>query len=493
LNFIPTSKAVRLVQFVVALASVVMFSTNALAFTINIVPVAYSGRWEILGATSPITGPQTVALDVGIHTIQVGGSSAGRFNIEVAATGDVTSLNPAAATSIGNVLTFNTVPVIVDTGAYRSNSRAGWFMLSVTNEVNSSPLTLNVVPALGYIIQVGGSSAGRFNIQVAATGDVTSLNPAAATSIGNELIFGSTVINVDPGSFTGSWSILSVTNSVSGSLAVTVVPGLGYRFSTGSGFQDFSVAEPCAVAPAAFLLGGFTFNITCGAPDTDNDGVPDETDNCPQIANPNQVDQDLDGLGNLCDLDRDGDGVDNLVDNCPDFENADQVDLDGDGMGDACEADDDNDGVVDELDNCPLNSNPDQANSDGDSEGDACDADDDNDGIVDEFDNCPFHVNLDQADSDNDGDGDVCDGDVDGDGVPNDVDLCPLSPLDRAINADGCTGVQFVARQCVQESFVQHGQYVSCVAHAANEAVEQGLLAPNEKAQLVKEAAQSKK
>jgi hypothetical protein len=53
--------------------------------------------------------------------------------------------------------------------------------------------------------------------------------------------------------------------------------------------------------------------------------------------------------------------------------------------------------------------------------------------------------------------------------------------------------VQFVARECVRESFVQHGQYVSCVALAANEAVAQGLLAPKEKALLVKEAAQSKK
>ncbi len=162
-------------------------------------------------------------------------------------------------------------------------------------------------------------------------------------------------------------------------------------------------------------------------------------------------------------------------------------------MGDACEADDDNDGVLDQLDNCPLTSNPDQANSDGDADGDACDVDDDNDGIIDEFDNCPFDVNLDQADSDSDGAGDVCDADVDGDGVPNDLDLCALSPLDRAIGPDGCTGVQFVARECSRGSFVQHGQYVSCVAHAANEAVVQELLTPKEKAQLVKEAAQSTK
>ena len=42
---------------------------------------------------------------------------------------------------------------------------------------------------------------------------------------------------------------------------------------------------------------------------TDGDGVPDDTDNCPKIANSAQLDTDSDGLGNECDGDDDGDGV----------------------------------------------------------------------------------------------------------------------------------------------------------------------------------------
>jgi Ca2+-binding RTX toxin-like protein len=36
-------------------------------------------------------------------------------------------------------------------------------------------------------------------------------------------------------------------------------------------------------------------------PDRDGDGVPDSTDNCPNVANANQADADHDGLGTVCD------------------------------------------------------------------------------------------------------------------------------------------------------------------------------------------------
>jgi gliding motility-associated-like protein len=37
--------------------------------------------------------------------------------------------------------------------------------------------------------------------------------------------------------------------------------------------------------------------------DTDVDGVPDDIDNCPNVANPDQSDDDMDGIGNYCDPD----------------------------------------------------------------------------------------------------------------------------------------------------------------------------------------------
>ena len=106
--------------------------------------------------------------------------------------------------------------------------------------------------------------------------------------------------------------------------------------------------------------------------DSDNDGVADDSDNCVDIANINQLDTDMDGLGDVCDTDDDGDGVLDSEDNCPLSVNPDQLDTDGDGLGDICDTDDDGDGISDQEDNCPLTPNPDQADWDNNGIGDIC-------------------------------------------------------------------------------------------------------------------------
>lgn len=160
-------------------------------------------------------------------------------------------------------------------------------------------------------------------------------------------------------------------------------------------------------------------------PDKDKDSIPDESDNCPNIANRNQLDSDSDGIGDICDDDFDNDTITNNRDNCPTVKNTDQKDVDYDGKGDACDNDSDNDGIVDYDDNCLLISNPTQVDSDNDGVGDACDTDIDGDGIANGVDNCIEISNKSQADLDNDGIGDVCDMDKDADGILNGEDNCP--------------------------------------------------------------------
>jgi len=73
-------------------------------------------------------------------------------------------------------------------------------------------------------------------------------------------------------------------------------------------------------------------------------------------------------------LDSDNDGVYDSEDNCPATPNPDQEDNDDDGLGDVCDDDDDNDGVLDDDDNCPVDANPGQEDRDRDGVGDACDS-----------------------------------------------------------------------------------------------------------------------
>ncbi len=212
-----------------------------------------------------------------------------------------------------------------------------------------------------------------------------------------------------------------------------------------------------------------SFTITT---DTDEDGVCDDADNCPDTPNSNQADEDGDGVGDVCDActgndadgDSDGDGICDDTDNCPDTPNSNQADEDGDGVGDVCDActgndadgDSDGDGVCDDADNCPNTPNSDQADEDGDGIGDVCETatdpcdglggDSDEDGICDEEDNCPDTPNSDQADEDGNGVGDVCEtvtdpcdglgGDSDGDGVCDQIDNCPSTPNSNQADLD---------------------------------------------------------
>lgn len=129
--------------------------------------------------------------------------------------------------------------------------------------------------------------------------------------------------------------------------------------------------------------------------DVDGDGVPDELDQCTELA------EDKDGF-------EDSDG-------CPDFDN-------------------DDDGVPDDSDRCPAE----KEDSDEFEDDDGClDPDNDHDGVIDPVDACPKEAGAASADPKQNG---CPERDRDVDGLPDSQDKCPTRPEDRDAfqDEDGC-------------------------------------------------------
>jgi len=132
--------------------------------------------------------------------------------------------------------------------------------------------------------------------------------------------------------------------------------GVGYSFCyLAFGTSDFTMREyPSGSNQCQWIADGAPScagpNQQCigtgsGDPDSDNDGIADSLDNCPNDSNADQADNDNDGIGNVCDstpdgniLDADNDGIADSVDNCPNDSNADQADNDNDGIGNVCDS-----------------------------------------------------------------------------------------------------------------------------------------------------------
>jgi len=211
--------------------------------------------------------------------------------------------------------------------------------------------------------------------------------------------------------------------------------------SDGDGTPDDEDNCPTIANPnQSNLYGDNTLGDACE--DTDEDGVNDNLDNCPVVSN-DQADLDGDGLGDVCDVDIDGDDVINLDDAFP-RDGSETVDTDGDGTGNRADADDDNDGQSDAHEELcssdPLDAASISPDIDDNGIPDCAEIDQDGDGFADANDNCPIVSNPGQEDTNGNGVGDACDIiDTDEDGIADDADNCPAiaNPLQEDSNGNG--------------------------------------------------------
>ena len=199
-----------------------------------------------------------------------------------------------------------------------------------------------------------------------------------------------------------------------GKLAITLGGGAGLDQAIGSPDARF------------FASVGYAPDLR----DTDHDGIPNDKDKCPLVAEDKDGFEDEDGCP---DDDNDKDGILDSEDKCPNQ----AEDHDGFEDDDGCpDPDNDKDGILDLDDKCP--NDPEDGKPPFPKDGCPADKrDSDGDGIPDSADACP------QEEEDIDGfeDGDGCpEADNDHDGVPDAADKCPLCPEDKDgfQDDDGC-------------------------------------------------------
>jgi len=132
----------------------------------------------------------------------------------------------------------------------------------------------------------------------------TNSGPNLATSV---LITDVVPISVTNVSYTSSGAAITPTGSISytwqvddlalGEGGVITITGV---LSTGLS-ADYTLINTATITSTTSESDPSNNTGEATIPDTDGDGIPDATDNCPNVANPGQEDADGDGVGDVCD------------------------------------------------------------------------------------------------------------------------------------------------------------------------------------------------
>jgi hypothetical protein len=171
--------------------------------------------------------------------------------------------------------------------------------------------------------------------------------------------------------------------------------------------------------------------IEKGPSDSDNDGVPDSSDQC-ETASSSVSDVNSDGCNEGSQgTDSDSDGVNDGDDTCPNTNENESVNEDGCSTS---QLDSDNDGVSDHQDDCPNTSSGADVDFDGCSDDQL---DSDSDGVSDSNDGCPETENNTEVNSLGCSEAQL-ELDDDEDGIPNIGDDCQDTTIGVTVDVNGC-------------------------------------------------------
>jgi hypothetical protein len=243
----------------------------AILFTVASDPGTYTGNYTVAGQGS-FTGPTTLELAPGVYTVDngagLGGSS---FDFQVDALGNVTSLDPLTAVGGLGTLSFRTAAVTIDPGAF-----AGAYTLSgFGSTLFTGPQSVNLIAGLYYDL-TSAAGGGSFTFQLDGAGNVVAVNSTAATGTGTTLGVATIPVAVDPGGYTGSYTV-GGTTVAGGPAIVPVIVGQATPVSV-AGQTGTITADSSGVSPGrlAFTVSGqsYTFNFGANRAPTASAGGP---------------------------------------------------------------------------------------------------------------------------------------------------------------------------------------------------------------------------
>jgi hypothetical protein len=227
------------------------------------------------------------------------------------------TLSGNSATKGGGI--YNYAPLTLAHVTLYGNTASEGSNLYVVNNQRATAQVTNTLIANGLgsgncIDGISLITDGGYNLDDDDTCHLTSLTSLPGT---NPLLYGALANN---GGLTETHALLE------GSPAIDWIPsginGCGGSITTDQRGIVRPQGDGCDIGAYELAL----------VDDTDGDGIPDDVDNCPDVANPDQADADGDGIGDVCESvqeDLDGDGIPDDVDNCPESNLEQTIIIDG--------------------------------------------------------------------------------------------------------------------------------------------------------------------